>query len=59
MNKNNKKRKPFWELGLNPITMQEPVRYKNEQETTDKYINPFPIDKDIYIPPLTNKPYNL
>lgn len=26
-----KKTKPFWELNLNPITMEEPVRYSKEQ----------------------------
>jgi hypothetical protein len=35
-----KEQKPFWELGLNPITMWEPVRdnYLDTQNKTKKYV---------------------
>ena len=40
MAKKQKQNEPFWELGLNPITMWEPIKdnYLEIQKKTKKYV---------------------
>ncbi|WP_338731747.1 hypothetical protein [Mangrovimonas cancribranchiae] len=51
---------PFWELNLNPITMQTPIRYYDEELKSTPITNNSSISLVLdRMYPIPNKPYNL